>query len=128
MVTLQWAVLCVWGSVSFPPQRRDDSDEEGSGNLTRTAMALGGPLCSAGCPVIFYPGLAGHTHSRQQGCQRHTYTSKQVRRQVIIMFYIIQQIMLLCFRFYSYTTKHFLQLKRHFVTGLDTGTVNSVNG
>lgn len=76
MVTLQWSVLCFWGSVSFPPQRHDDSDEAGSGNLTRTAMALGGPLRSAGCPVIFYPGLAGYTHT-------HTHDSRVTQYTVI---------------------------------------------
>lgn len=79
-------VVCFvcWGSVSFPPQRRDDSDEAGNGNLTRTAVALEGPLRSAGCPVIFGPGLAEytHAHSGQQGCPIHSYTSKRVRRQV----------------------------------------------
>lgn len=59
MVTLWWFRLCVWGSVSFPLRGCDDSDEEGSANLTGTALALGGPLCSAGCPIIFYPSLAG---------------------------------------------------------------------
>ncbi|KAA0719933.1 hypothetical protein E1301_Tti019904 [Triplophysa tibetana] len=53
--------LCVWGNVSFPLRGCDDSDEEGSANLTGTALALAGPLCSAGCPIIFYPSLTGCT-------------------------------------------------------------------